>query len=53
MASCRGRLGPPVIALWSTLSFAALWLLLLGMGWIVGLAIRRLEQDDGAWRRGL
>lgn len=40
-------------ALWSVVLFAALWLLLLGFGGLVVITIGRLEQDDGAWRRGL
>ena len=42
-----------MIALWSVLSFLGLWLLLLAFGWVVAVTIRRLERDDGAWRRGL
>ncbi len=42
-----------MIAVWSALSFAALWLLLLGFMWLMGVAIARLEKDDGPWRRGL
>lgn len=42
-----------MVAVWSAASFLGLWLLLLGLGWVVALAIRRLEKDDGTWRRGL
>lgn len=42
-----------MIALWSAVLFAALWLLLAAFGVVVGIAIRRLERDDGPWRRGL
>lgn len=40
-------------ALWSSLLFAFLWILLLGMGVVVARSIARLERDDGPWRRGL
>lgn len=40
-------------ALWSAVLFVGLWVLLIGFGVMVAIAIRRLEQDDGAWRRGL
>lgn len=42
-----------MIAFWSVLLFVALWLMLVGFGAVVGITIRRLEQDDGPWRRGL
>lgn len=42
-----------MIALWSAVLFVALWLLLIGFGVVVGITIRRLERDDGPWRRGL
>jgi hypothetical protein len=42
-----------MIALWSALLFVALWLMLIGFGVVVSIAIRRLERDDGPWRRGL
>ncbi|MCX4243844.1 hypothetical protein [Paraliomyxa miuraensis] len=40
-------------ALWSVVLFIALWGLLVGFGVVVAIAIRRLERDDGSWRRGL
>ena len=43
----------PMVALWSVVLFVALWLMLVGFGAVVGIAIRRLERDDGPWRRGL
>jgi len=42
-----------VIILWSVGSFLVLWLLLLGFAALSAVTIRRLEQDDGPWRRGL
>lgn len=42
-----------MIALWSVVLFVALWLLLAAFGVVVARTIRRLERDDGAWRRGL
>ena len=42
-----------MIALWSVVLFVALWLLLAGFGVVVVAALRRLERDDGPWRRGL
>ena len=42
-----------MIAVWSTVLFVALWLLLVGFGVVVAVAIRRLERDDGPWRRGV
>ncbi|MEX1368778.1 MAG: hypothetical protein AB1Z98_36960 [Nannocystaceae bacterium] len=42
-----------MLALWSVLLFVALWVLLIGMGVVMAKAIRRLERDDGPWRRGL
>jgi hypothetical protein len=42
-----------MIALWSVVLFVALWLLLAGFGVVVVITIRRLERDDGPWRRGL
>lgn len=42
-----------MVVVWSVASFIGLWLLLLGMGWVVGITIGRLEKDDGLWRRGL
>ena len=43
----------PMIAVWSAVLFASLWLLLAGMGVAVAITIARLERDDGPWRRGL
>jgi hypothetical protein len=42
-----------MVALWSVVLFVALLLMLVGFGVVVGIAIRRLERDDGPWRRGL
>lgn len=42
-----------MVALWSTLLFVSLWILLIGMGVVVAKAIVQLERDDGPWRRGL
>jgi hypothetical protein len=42
-----------MVALWSVVLFVALWLILIGFGVVAVLAVRRLERDDGPWRRGL
>lgn len=42
-----------MVAVWSTLLFTLLWVLLIGMGVVVAKSIIRLERDDGPWRRGL
>jgi hypothetical protein len=42
-----------MVALWSVVLFVALWLILIGFGVVVFITIRRLQRDDGPWRRGL
>jgi hypothetical protein len=47
------RCSPMAAALWSVVLFVAMWLMLIGFGVVVAIAVRRLERDDGPWRRGL
>jgi hypothetical protein len=42
-----------MVAVWSVALFTGLWLLLVGFGVVTAITIRRLERDDGPWRRGL
>ncbi len=42
-----------MIAVWSVVLFVSLWLLLAAFGAVVWITVRRLERDDGPWRRGL